>query len=100
DGVVRYVGEPIGLVLAETAAQAMDAVEAMRVEYDPLPVVVDPATALAGDVPLLFPNARTNLADEFLADWDLDVLSWSDVVVRARFVNQRLAPVPMETNAV
>jgi aerobic carbon-monoxide dehydrogenase large subunit len=100
DGVVRYVGESVGLVLAETAAQAMDAVEAMRVEYDPLPVVVDPAAALAADAPLLFPNARTNLADEFLADWDRDVLSGSDVVVRARFVNQRLAPVPMEANAV
>src|SRR6266436_780113 len=45
---VRYVGDPIGLVIAETAAQATDAAEAVRVEYEPLPSVTSTADAIGG----------------------------------------------------
>jgi aerobic carbon-monoxide dehydrogenase large subunit len=45
---VRYVGDPIALVIAETAAQAEDAAEAVRVDYDPLPSVTSTAEAIGG----------------------------------------------------
>ena len=98
--VVRFVGEPVAVVLAETAAHAEDAAEAVLVEYDPLPVVIGPEEAIADDAPLLWPRLGSNVAERFEVRWDDDVLAGADVVVRERFVNQRLAPVPMETDAV
>jgi len=50
------VGDIVAVVVAETRAQALDAAEAVIVDYDPLPVVVDPEAALADDAPLLFPT--------------------------------------------
>ncbi|HEX5320679.1 MAG TPA: xanthine dehydrogenase family protein molybdopterin-binding subunit, partial [Stellaceae bacterium] len=47
DGEVRYVGEPVALIVAETRAQALDAAEAVAVDYAPLPAVVDPADPAA-----------------------------------------------------
>ncbi|HSJ50199.1 MAG TPA: xanthine dehydrogenase family protein molybdopterin-binding subunit [Actinomycetota bacterium] len=99
-GVVRYAGEPVALVLAETLAQAEDAAELVVVDADAMDPVVGPGSALDPSAPLLFPQAGTNLAHEFAEGWDEDVLAGSDVIVRARVVHQRLAPVPMETNAV
>jgi aerobic carbon-monoxide dehydrogenase large subunit len=98
--VVRYVGEPLAVVIARTQAQAQDAAESVVVDLDPLPVLLDPEAAVAEGAPLLFPEAGTNLAHAFEKRWDEDVLEGSEVVVRGRFVNQRVAPVPMETNAV
>jgi aerobic carbon-monoxide dehydrogenase large subunit len=98
--VVRYVGEPIAVVIADTAAHAQDGAEAVFVDLDPLPAVVGPDAAAADAAPLLFPEAGTNVAHRFEKRWDEDVLAGADVVVRGRFVNQRVAPVPMETNAV
>ncbi len=98
--VVRFVGEPVAVVLAESLAQAEDAAESVMVDYDPLPAVVGAVAASAEGAPLLFPEAGTNVADEFASEWGEDVLAGADVVIRARFVNQRLAPVPMETNAM
>ncbi|HEX9717906.1 MAG TPA: xanthine dehydrogenase family protein molybdopterin-binding subunit [Actinomycetota bacterium] len=98
--VVRFVGEPVAVVLAETSAQAMDAAEVVTLEYEPLAPVIGPEAALAEDAPLLFPEAGTNVAEAFDSDWDGDVLSEAEVVVRGRVVNQRLAPVPIETNAM
>ena len=97
--VVRYLGEPIALVLAETLAQAQDAAEVVAVDLEPLEPVVRVEAALADGAPILFAGADSNLAHEF-HDWDDDVLEGSDVVVRARVVHQRLAPVPMETNGM
>ncbi|HZD79904.1 MAG TPA: xanthine dehydrogenase family protein molybdopterin-binding subunit, partial [Actinomycetota bacterium] len=98
-GVVRFVGEPLAVVVAEDLARAEDAAEVVAVDYDPLPPLVDPERALDPTAPLLFAAAGTNLAHEFARGWDEDVLAGAEVVVRGRFVNQRLAPVPMETNA-
>jgi carbon-monoxide dehydrogenase large subunit len=53
--VVRYVGEPAAVVVAQTLAQAQDA-EAVVVDLDPLPVVVGPEGALEHDAPILFPE--------------------------------------------
>ncbi len=98
--VVRYVGEPIAAVIAETRAQAEDAAEVIVADLDPLPTVIDAEAAIADGAPLLFPANGSNVAHAFDADWDLDVFEDADVVVRGRFVQQRLAPIPMETNAI
>ncbi|MFN8037161.1 MAG: xanthine dehydrogenase family protein molybdopterin-binding subunit [Acidimicrobiia bacterium] len=100
DGRVRFVGDLVVAVLAETRAQAVDAAELVIVDYDPLPVVVDPEAALAPDAPLLFPEHGTNLAVDFHFGDEPTVFDEAEVVVQAKFVNQRLAPVPMEPNGV
>jgi carbon-monoxide dehydrogenase large subunit len=95
---VRFVGEPVAVVLAGTRAQAMDAAEAIVVEYEPLPVVTDPARALDDDAPLLFPEHRSNVASTIRQVSHEDPLEGADVVVGGRFRNQRVAPAPLEVN--
>jgi carbon-monoxide dehydrogenase large subunit len=97
---VRFVGDPIALVIAEDLATAEDAAELVSVELDPLPSVNDPVRAGTEDAPVLFPEVGTNVAHVFEASWDTDVLAGAEVTARGRFVNQRLAPVPMETNGI
>ncbi len=60
--VVRYCGEAVALVVAETAAIAADAGELVAVDYAPLPAVTDARAALAGDAPQLWPDCPGNLA--------------------------------------
>jgi aerobic carbon-monoxide dehydrogenase large subunit len=96
---VRFVGEAVAVVVGETKAAAVDAVELVEVDYDPLPAVVDMEAALEPGAELQFPELGTNLADGNRAA-DADVLSDAEVVVRARLVNQRLAVMPMEGNAI
>ncbi len=97
---LRFVGEPFAVVLAETSAQAQDAAEAVWADVEAIEAVTDPEAALADDAPLLWPELGTNVAHTFAYRWDEDVLAGAEVVVRGRFVNQRLAPAPMETNAI
>ncbi|MEX2275071.1 MAG: xanthine dehydrogenase family protein molybdopterin-binding subunit [Actinomycetota bacterium] len=101
---VRYAGEAIAVVLAETIEQAVDAAELVAVDYDPLPAVVGFDAALAVGSPALFPEHGSNVCD--VLDIDVapdreatDPLLGAEVIARGTFVNQRLAPVPMETNA-
>lgn len=98
--VVRFVGEPLALLVAETLAQAMDAAETILVDVDPLEPVIGVDDALAPGAPVLFPDAASNVAHAFEEAWDEDVLEGAEVVVRTRVVHQRLAPVPMEANAI
>lgn len=58
---VRYVGDPVAVVVAETRAQAFDALEAIQVTYKPLPVVTDAQTAYQEDAPQLHPEVPRNL---------------------------------------
>jgi carbon-monoxide dehydrogenase large subunit len=95
--VVRFAGEPVAVVLAASREQAADAAEAVLVDYEPLPSVTDPDAALAPGAPLLFPEHGSNVATERTGG-DPAALEGSEVVVRRRFVNQRVAPVPMEPN--
>jgi aerobic carbon-monoxide dehydrogenase large subunit len=92
--VVRYVGEPVVAIVSETRAQAEDAAELVVVDYDPLPVVVDPESALGGEV-LLFPAAGTNVCFQ-LPSRGADLFAGCDVVVRRRIKNQKVAPCPIE----
>jgi carbon-monoxide dehydrogenase large subunit len=97
-GVTRFVGEPVAVVLAATRAQAMDAAEFVVIGYEPLPVVIDPLRSLEADAPLLFPEHGSNVALLVRRRSHDDPLGDADVVVRGRFVNQRVAPVPLEVN--
>src|SRR5919198_130322 len=99
-GRVRFVGEAVAVVVATTRAEAVDAAEAVLVDYDPLPVAIDPVEALGLGAPLLFPDAGTNLALEEHRLQDDSALADAEVMVAARFVNQRLAPLPLEPNAI
>ena len=96
---VRFVGEPVAVVVAHTRAQAMDAADAVAVDYTPLPALIDPEAALEPDAPILFQAHGSNVAIRIdnVAE-DPHALEGAEIVVRARFVNQRVAPVPMEPN--
>ena len=61
---VRFIGEAIAVVVAETHAQAVDAVDLVEVDIDELPVLVDMTKALEDGAPILFDEAGTNLAAE------------------------------------
>ena len=95
---VRFAGEAIAVVIADTAEHAIDAADSVIVNYDFLPAVTDPVEAAADSAPLLFSDAGTNVAIDDDYGTTLVDLDDAEVVVRGRFVNQRLAPVPMETN--
>jgi carbon-monoxide dehydrogenase large subunit len=94
---VRYVGEPLALVVAESAALAEDALEAIRVDIEPLPAVADRERARADDV-LLFEASGTNRASTMTAVRGVVELAFRDApyVRRERFKVQRHSAVPME----
>jgi carbon-monoxide dehydrogenase large subunit len=97
---VRYVGEPLAVVLTERADQGEDAAERVIVDYDSLEVLVDMEKAMESST-LIFEGCANNVVfdsaaigmpdlsgDEFFKD--------CEVVVQGRFINQRVAPCPLE----
>jgi carbon-monoxide dehydrogenase large subunit len=97
---VRYVGDPVALVIARTRAEAVDAAELVDVDYDDLPAVSDMEEALVGGAPLQFEAIGSNIATFRAARDDSDVLEDADHVARVRMVNQRIAVAPIEGNAI
>ncbi|QUH04243.1 xanthine dehydrogenase family protein molybdopterin-binding subunit [Saccharopolyspora erythraea] len=97
---VRFVGEPVVAVVGESSEAVTDALELVDVDYEPLPAVADPEAALAPGAPTQFPDLGSNIAAGERDSAGAEVLEGSDVVVRARIENQRVAVVPMEGNAV
>jgi aerobic carbon-monoxide dehydrogenase large subunit len=97
---VRYVGEPVAIVVTEEPYQGEDATELVAVDYDPLPAVVTMNDALAGQ-DLLFPAAGTNVVGRYGEADQLDprLFDECEVVVRREIVNQRVAPAPMESRS-
>jgi carbon-monoxide dehydrogenase large subunit len=93
--VVRFVGEIVAAVVTEGAAAGIDAAELVVVDYDPLPVVIDPRKALEGEV-VLFPEVGTNVCLRREAPQDEALFEGCDVVVSRSVVSQRLAPSPLE----
>ena len=93
---VRFVGEPVAIVITDESYQGEDAAELVSVGYDPLPAVVDIGDALAGQT-LLFPDAGSNIPVDHAAG--ASAFEGCDVVVEREIVNQRVAPVPMEGRA-
>jgi aerobic carbon-monoxide dehydrogenase large subunit len=99
--VVRYVGEPVAVVITEDTYQGEDAAELVSADYDPLPAVVDLAAAADDPPSLLFPEAGTNVTATFgdASALQADLFDGCEVVVSRTIVNQRVAPAPMETRA-
>jgi carbon-monoxide dehydrogenase large subunit len=97
---VRFVGDPVAVVVAETRDAAVDAAELVEVEYEELPVLIDPEAALAPDAFVLFPDngENGNKATEAAMPYEGDLFEGADVVVKGRFVNRRVHATPMETN--
>ncbi len=100
-GRVRYVGDPVAVVLAESLYAAEDARDQVEIDYAPLPAVTDPEAALATDASLLYDEFGTNVAFSAQSGGG-DISSafeQADRVIRLRLVNQRLAPSSIEPRA-
>lgn len=95
---VRYVGEPVALVVAETRYAAEDAAELVELALEPLPVVLDPAQGLTKSAPLLHPEWGDNiLARQVIDTGGLDAaFAAAPVVVTGEFEIARQTGVPME----
>ena len=111
--VVRYVGEPVAVVVASDRYVARDASDAIVVEYDPLPAVVDPEQAMTGQPTVIHPDFPNNLAVALVpsgtgvdAAMNVDdsavdkAFADAEVVISQRMVNQRLVPNAIEPRGV
>jgi len=96
---VRFVGEPVAIVITDDKYGGEDAAELVSVDYEPLGAVVGFDGALAGES-LLFPPAGSNVAVSTGTPSDSAAFDACDVVVERTITNQRLAPVPLEGRAV
>ncbi|MBX6766382.1 MAG: xanthine dehydrogenase family protein, partial [Actinomadura rubrobrunea] len=99
---VRYVGEPVACVVARDRYAAADALEAIDVDYEPLPAVVDMEEALKEGSPLVHEDLGTNKCYTWVFEnGDLDAaMRDAPVVIERRYVQQRLIPTAMEPRAV
>lgn len=97
-GTVRFVGEPVAVVISEGKAEGEDAAELVFVDYEPLRVVVDPEDAVKDEI-VLHEEAGTNLAMEMDFGSDPELFAGCEVVVSQRVVNQRVAGAPLEVRA-
>jgi carbon-monoxide dehydrogenase large subunit len=100
-GKVRFVGEPVVGVVAESRYQAEDALELVIIDYEPLPLVIDPESAASADAPLLHEEAGTNvLVSREFKRGDVDAaIDAAPVRVGARFRMHRKTPVAIEPRA-
>jgi len=105
-GVVRYVGEPVAVVLAGSRAAAEDAAEAIAVEYEPMAVIASSEVALAPHAPLLFPatrEAKGNVSRHIeMRKGDVEAARRESgiTVVEEEFSVQRHSGVPLETRGL
>jgi carbon-monoxide dehydrogenase large subunit len=101
-GKVKYLGEPIAAVVADSLYRARDAAEAVVVDYEPLPAVVDLDKAAAADAPRIHEEFSDNIAFFWvLAGGDVvKALKEADRVIKQKIVHQRLIPVSMEPRGV
>ncbi len=96
---VRFVGDPVACVIAETVAQAKDAAEAVTLDIDPLPPVLHPAEASKPGAPLVYDGVANNIALDFQygdADKVADAFAKAKHVTRLETSNQRMIVAPME----
>src|SRR5215468_1254734 len=99
---VRYAGEPVAAVAAETAHEAEDALAAITVTYEKLPAVADQEVAMKEDAPRLHDAVPSNIAFRYRrTGGDTDrAFAEAEVVVRRRFTNNRVTAAPLEGRAV
>ena len=97
--VVRFVGDIVAIVLSEDRASGADAAELVFVDYESLPVVVDPVEAAKDEV-LLYPEIGTNLAGRGGSpEHDESLFDGCEVVVSDTLVSQRMAACPLEVRS-
>ena len=99
---VRYVGDAVAIVVAETKGQARDAAEAVDISYEELPAVTDAVSALEAGAPQIHPEAKGNL----IYDWEIGEAKATDEaiakaahVTKMKIINNRLVPNAMEPRA-
>ncbi|MBI3049808.1 MAG: xanthine dehydrogenase family protein molybdopterin-binding subunit [Acidobacteria bacterium] len=97
-GKVRYVGEPVAIVAAESRARAEDALELIDVQYDALPAVVTTADAVAPSAPVLYEELGSNVAWQGHVSYgDVDAaFARADRIVRANLKIHRYSSTPLE----
>jgi carbon-monoxide dehydrogenase large subunit len=96
---VRFVGEPVAVVVTEERYQGEDAAELVMIDYDPLPAVID-LEAAAGDATVLHEAAGTNIAFQIPSPNDPTLFDGCDVVVGPiKVKNQKLAGCPLEVRS-
>jgi carbon-monoxide dehydrogenase large subunit len=100
-GEVKHVGDPVAVVVGHDKYSVVDATEDVVVDLEPLPAVVDPEKALAGE-PFVHQAFGTNVTHRWsLGEADVEAgLAEADVVIERRIVNHRTAPAPIETRGV
>jgi len=106
EGKVRFYGDPVAVVIADDRYTARDARDLIEIDYEPLPAAIDVEKAMLPGAPILYEEFGTNVAfgmhpptdeiDKVFAQTEAD----GGVVVKARLMNQRLAPAAMETRGV
>jgi carbon-monoxide dehydrogenase large subunit len=98
DGVARYAGEPVAVVIAESAYTAEDALDHVEVAYEPLEPLVDAGRAAGAGATVLHPGTGTNVATEFTIAWGAvdDAFRNADVVIEEHLICGRHAAVPLE----
>ncbi len=99
---VRFIGEPVAAVVAETAIQAEDAAAMVHVDYEPLPAVVDPYEARQPGAPRLYDNVKDNVSVRHeTVHGDVDAaLANAAIRFTAHIRAPRCHPMPMETRGV
>jgi CO/xanthine dehydrogenase Mo-binding subunit len=97
---VRYVGEAVVAVAAESRYIAEDALELIEIEWEPLPVVSDPVSAMEADAPLVHENLGTNVVyDHVFTFGDVDGdFAHADRIIKRRLRWPRATAAPMEPN--
>src|SRR5713226_4421978 len=100
---VYFVGHAVAVVVASDPYIARDAIDAIDVDYDPLPVVVNAEEAVKPGTPLTHPDLESNIAYTHVVAGGSDIdaaFKNADRVVKHRLYHQRLTPMPIETRGV
>jgi 2-furoyl-CoA dehydrogenase large subunit len=99
---VRFVGEPVAVVIADDRYLAEDATDLIEVDYEPLPVVVDIEEAVKPEAPVLHDNIGSNIyTQRFFKYGDMDkAFQDADLVVKGKYFFPKYGSTPMETYAV
>ncbi len=106
EGKVRFYGDPVAVVIADSPYTARDALDLIDIEYEPLPAAIDVEKAMQPDAPLLYEEFGTNVGmSSHPATDEMDkifeqTIADGGIVLKQRLVNQRVAPVSMETRGV
>jgi aerobic carbon-monoxide dehydrogenase large subunit len=101
EGEVRFVGEAVAVVVAESEDVARDAAERVEIDYQPLPFVIDLEEAAKDGAPLVHQSLGTNVCfHQKVRHGDADAaFAQAHAVVERRIVNQRVAALPLECRA-